>query len=62
MNSLISVTRAAEILETTPFHVLQLCRIGDLPSGDIDGTMVIPETAVREYAKRSAGREHAFPR
>ena len=62
MNSLISVTKAAEILATTPFHVLQLCRNGELPCGDLDGTMVIPEMAVREYAKRIVRKEHAFPR
>jgi hypothetical protein len=56
MNSLISVAQAARILDTTPYHVLQLCRTGELPSGDLEGAMVIPEAAVREYARRSTTR------
>ena len=62
MNSLISVAQAARILDTTPYHVLQLCRTGDLPSGDLEGAMVIPEAAVREYASRSTTRADASVR
>jgi len=54
MSMLISVAQAAQILDTTPFHVTQLCRTGQLPSGDIDGVVVVPEPAVREYARRAA--------
>ncbi len=53
MNSLISINRAATILETTPAQVIRLCRSGALPSGEIEGVMVIPETAVRGLGKRS---------
>jgi len=52
MDSLISVTEAAAILETTPDQVIRLCRSGVLPSGESNGGMVIPESAVRRRVSR----------
>jgi len=59
MTMLLSAAQAAQIVGTTPFHVIQLCRTGQLPSDDIDGVTVIPEPAVREYAKRSGSAVRA---
>jgi hypothetical protein len=52
MNTLVTVTKAALILGSTPSHVMQLCHTGQLPSGELGGTMVIPTSSVHQYAKR----------
>jgi len=57
MTTLLSVTNAAQALRTTPFRVMELCRTGELACGDIDGVMVIPLSAVQEYARRHAVRD-----
>jgi hypothetical protein len=54
VTTLVSVTKAAQMLNTTPFHVMELCRTGELACGDIEGVMVIPVAAVHDYAKRRA--------
>ena len=61
MNGLISVDEAARILQTTPTHVIHLCRMGELPSGEISGAMVIPESAVRRLAKDRVTKDRHAP-
>ena len=61
MNGLISVTQAAQILQTTPLQVIHLCRMGELPSGEISGAMVIPESAVRRFAKGRLTKDRHAP-
>jgi len=52
VTTLVSVTKAAQMLSTTPAHVMELCRAGELTCGDIEGVMVIPVAAVYDYKKR----------
>jgi hypothetical protein len=52
VKTLVSVTKAAQMLSTTPLHVMELCRTGELTCGDIEGVMVIPVAAVHDYEKR----------
>lgn len=52
MKSLVSVTKAAQMLSTTPMHVMELCRTGELACGDIEGVMVIPVAAIHDYEAR----------
>ncbi len=53
MDTLITITQAALILGSTPSHVMQLCHTGQLPSGEVGGTVIIPTSAVEQLAKRS---------
>ncbi len=52
MDTLVTVTKAALILGSTPSRVMELCHTGQLPSGELGGTMVIPTSSVHQYAKR----------
>ena len=51
MDTLVTVTKAARILGSTPSRVMHLCHTGQLPSGELSGTMVIPTSSVHQYAK-----------
>ena len=52
MNTLVTVTKAALILGSTPSRVMQLCHTGQLRSGELGGAMVIPTSSVQEYAQK----------
>jgi len=56
MDRLVTLTEAALLLGSTPSRVMQLCHTGELPSGELGGTMVIPTSAVNQYASRLRGR------
>ena len=40
------------MLGSTPSRVMQLCHTGELTSGELGGTMVIPTSSVHLYADR----------
>lgn len=54
MNQFVGVADAAQLLGTTSYHVMELCRTGQLPSGCIEGVTVIPMAAVQGYAQRAS--------